>query len=192
MSVLQKNKKVAAGVGITAVAAAALALGAGTFAAFTDTEAGPGGTLAAGTLNLDVTSVPAGATTVFSASNIAPGYTSGPRSVTIANTGNIDGKLTGTLSVTGGPDLDDQIEVTGGCPGGLTIPAGTSLAELAGPAGAFLAAGVTLDGGQTVTCNFSFTFVSNTDNNAAQGESVVVTSNLVLTQAADEVQADNP
>ncbi|MBW0091055.1 hypothetical protein I4I73_17215 [Pseudonocardia sp. KRD-184] len=188
MSVLQKNKKVAAGVGVAAVAAAALALGAGTYASFSDTEAGPGGTLAAGTLTLDITSNPSGVTEIFSASGIAPGYTSGTRTITIKNSGNIDGKLTGTLSVTGGPDLDDQIGITGNC-GNLNVPPGATLASLSGPAGNFLSSGVALNGGQTVTCSFQFTFKELADetNNLAQGESVVVTSNLTLTQ--DETQA---
>ncbi|QJY46355.1 TasA family protein [Pseudonocardia broussonetiae] len=192
MSVLQKNKKLAAGIGVAAVAAAALALGAGTYASFSDTATGPGGTLAAGTLNLSVTSNPAGVTEIFYASNIAPGYKSGVRSITIANTGNIDGVLTGTLSVTGGPDLDDQISVTGGCPGGLTVPPGSTVASLAGPAGQFLGNGVALNGGDTATCTFEFEFknLPGTANNAAQGESVVVTSNLTLTQANGETQAD--
>ena len=191
MSVLQKNKKLAAGIGVAAVAAAALALGAGTYASFSDTEAGPGGTLSSGTLNLSVTSSPAGATQIFSASNIAPGYTSGSRSITIANTGNIDGTLTGSLSVDGGPDLRNQIQVTGGCPGVPAVAAGTTVADLIAPANGFLGAGVPLNGGQTVTCNFTFTFVDdNAINNAAQGETIVVTSNLLLTQANGETQAD--
>lgn len=191
MSVLQKNKKVAAGIGVAAVAAAALALGAGTYASFSDTATGPGGTLAAGTLGLSVTSNPSDVTEIFSASNIAPGYTSGTRTLTIANTGNIDGKLTGTLNVTGGTNLRNQIFVTGACPGGLTIPANTTVAALVAPATGFLGTGVNLAGGATGTCTFEFTFRDlGAANNAAQGETIVVSSNLTLTQATGETQAD--
>ncbi len=93
MSVLQKNKKVAAGIGITAVAAAALALGAGTFAAFSDTETGPSGTLAAATLDLTVGK--SESTTAFDATNIAPGYQSPTSVLTFRN----EGTIPGTLSV---------------------------------------------------------------------------------------------
>jgi spore coat-associated protein N len=99
MSILQKNKKTAAGIGIAAVAAAALALSAGTYAAFFDEEAGPTGTLAAGTLDLVVGGT--ATTTLFEAGNIQPGYTAPSRTFTIQNKGNLDGKLDAIVTVNG-------------------------------------------------------------------------------------------
>ena len=49
------------------------AIGTGTYAAFLDTEKGPGGTTASGTLDLTIGST--GTAQLFSATNIAPGYT---------------------------------------------------------------------------------------------------------------------
>lgn len=91
MSVLQKNKKVAAGIGVAAAAAAVLALGAGTYAAFSDTENVPETTLAAGTLDLTVGG-PSVTTSGADLRDLAPG-----ESITVAytvdNAGTIDGNL---------------------------------------------------------------------------------------------------
>ncbi|GAA3246434.1 hypothetical protein GCM10017691_54520 [Pseudonocardia petroleophila] len=98
MSVLQKNKKLAAGVGVAAVAAAAIALGAGTYAAFSDTETAPDATFTAGTLNLTVGSPTAAPPVVWE--NLAPGSR---QTVTIEvdNTGTVDGFLKAGYSATG-------------------------------------------------------------------------------------------
>ncbi|MBW0117377.1 TasA family protein [Pseudonocardia abyssalis] len=178
MSILQRNKKLAAGIGVAAVAAAAVALGAGTYAAFTDTETGPGGTLAAGTLNLDIASTPTATTQLFSASNIAPGYDSGPLVFTLTNTGSIDGTLRGDATVeenTGG-DLDRELRVSGNCPGTASNFADQPVSIL------LTGFNADLDAGQTVTCTFRFTFPDGPNNNDAQGDTVTIASTFVLTQ----------
>ncbi|QJY46354.1 TasA family protein [Pseudonocardia broussonetiae] len=183
MSILQKNKKLAAGIGVAAVAAAAVALGAGTYAAFTDTAEGPGGTLAAGTLSLDVTTNPSGTTTLFSASNIAPGYTSGPRTFIVENTGSIDGVLSGTFTVTGGQQLAEQIQVTGSCDRGIGAFPALPLSQLPAASAGF--SGIDVGDQESLTCTFNFEF-RNLDaavNNTAQGQSVVVGSSFTLNQA---------
>lgn len=178
MSILQKNKKLAAGIGVAAVAAAAVALGAGTYAAFTDTEAGPGGTLAAGTLNLDVSSNPAGTLQLFSASNIAPGYDSGPLVFTLTNTGSINGTVTGNgvVSENAGGNLDEQLLVSGSCPG--------TPSQFTDRTVDILTTGFNaqIDAGQSVVCTFRFTFPDRPDNNDAQGDSVTITSSFSMTQ----------
>ncbi|GAA3246429.1 hypothetical protein GCM10017691_54510 [Pseudonocardia petroleophila] len=98
MSILQKNKKVAAGIGVAAVAAAAIALGAGTYAAFSDTEQAPNATFAAGTLNLTV-GAPTPATPVV-ISNLKPGDLQN-FSIEVDNTGTVDGNLTASYTVSG-------------------------------------------------------------------------------------------
>ncbi|MBW0117376.1 TasA family protein [Pseudonocardia abyssalis] len=179
MSILQKNKKLAAGIGVAAVAAAAIALGAGTYAAFTDTEAGPGGTLAAGTLNLDVTTNGSSTIELFSADNIAPGYVSPARTFTIKNSGTINGVLNGSSTVTEntGGDLDSQLFVSGSCTGTPTfnnVPV-TALATTF--------SNVPLNAGASANCSLVFSFPDALNNNLAQGDKVVITSTLNLTQA---------
>jgi predicted ribosomally synthesized peptide with SipW-like signal peptide len=98
VSVLQKNKKLAAGIGVAAAAAAVLAVGAGTYASFSDTETGPSTTFAAGTLDLTV-GTPAAVPPVV-LSNLAPG-SSQTISVPIANVGSVDGTLSASYTVEG-------------------------------------------------------------------------------------------
>jgi predicted ribosomally synthesized peptide with SipW-like signal peptide len=111
MTVLQKNKKLAAGIGVAAAAAAVLAVGAGTYASFTDTEDAPSTTFAAGTLDLTV-GTPVAATPVV-LTNLAPGSEQAI-SVPIDNVGSVDGTLTATYTVTGSdntcaePETDDE------------------------------------------------------------------------------------
>lgn len=180
MTILQKNKKVAAGIGVAAAAAAVLAVGAGTYAAFTDTEAGPGGTLAAGTLSLDVASSPAATTEVFSAGDIAPGYTSGPRTVTVRNSGTVDGTLSATATVGEnlGGDLDSQLRVSGNCTDSAVGFADQPVSILATGF-----SGVSLPAGESTTCTFTFAFPHRADNNDAQGDTVSINSTFTLTQA---------
>ncbi|MCE0762670.1 CalY family protein [Pseudonocardia kujensis] len=89
----KKNTKKKAGiiVGLVALVVAATAIGAGTYAAFTDTETGPGGTQTAGTLDLQVGGDDT-ATALFSASNVAPGFGQN-YTFTLDNTGSIAGTL---------------------------------------------------------------------------------------------------
>jgi spore coat-associated protein N len=98
MSILQRNKKKATAIGIAAAAIAAIAIGGGTYAAFSDTETGPTGTLAAGTINLTV----GGSITPASLdlSKLKPGD-SFDATITVKNDGNLTGTLFGDYSLTG-------------------------------------------------------------------------------------------
>lgn len=178
-----KNKKLAAGIGVAALAVAALALGTGTYAAFQDTATGPAGTLAAGTLKLNVTTDPSGAVPLFKAEKIAPGYKSPkPMNVTVANSGTIDGVLTADLVATPntGGGLQKYLTVEGSC----TSPAGTQTFG-ATPVTAIpqVIKNIPLKGGEKVSCNFTFAFPDNgQDQNDAQGDKVDFSSKFTLTQ----------
>ncbi len=99
MTVLQKNKKLAAGIGVAAAAAAVLAVGAGTYASFVDTENVPQTTLAAGTLDLTV-----GGPSVVSSPATLNGLKPGQRvevQYTVDNTGSVDGTLSLNFTTSG-------------------------------------------------------------------------------------------
>src|SRR3954468_13516516 len=83
MTILQ-NTRFRIAVGIAAVVLAAAAIGAGTYAAFSDTENGPDGSIASGTLDLLGGAAP-GTVNLFSASNIKPGF-SQDVTFTVSNT----------------------------------------------------------------------------------------------------------
>ncbi len=120
MTVLQKNKKLAAGIGVAAAAAAVLAVGAGTYASFTDTEALPNTTFAAGSLNLEI----GGTITAepFKYADLKPGDVRN-ETLTIDNTGTIDGKLTFTFSVSGaeGSCVEPETDVEKPCDNGSEL-----------------------------------------------------------------------
>lgn len=123
MSILQKNKKLAAGIGVAAIAAAALALGAGTYAAYTDSE-NTEATFAAGTLNLTVGTPVASDPVVWT--NLAPGDVQ-EVTVSVDNIGTVDGVLKGSYITSGTeesctePETDDE----------TTCDAGSELLEQA-------------------------------------------------------------
>ena len=195
----KKNRKKKGGliVGLVALVVAAAAIGAGTYAAFSDTETGPGGTIGAGTLDLEV-GAPATNSTLFSASDIAPGYVSPtPVSITVRNSGNIAGTLSHSLSVKGGDgtcpepesqvsdgcktagDLQDYlyVEVTGS-PSGATVPK-TKLADFV--SGQKLPAGGTLGGGKEGTYTLVFSLPAEIGN-IVQGDTVTLNSTFNLDQ----------
>nr|WP_239028948.1 TasA family protein [Pseudonocardia acidicola] len=189
---MQKNKKVAAGIGVAALAAAALALGTGTYAAFQDTEAGPGGTLATGTLDL-VVGGGASQAELFSATNIAPGYKSPTKTLTIKNDGTIDGVLSGTIKTEGSDNgCTDPEQKAGGCtktegdlpeallvtisgtgvPGTVTVQAN----QLQG-----VLRNVPLGAGKDLKYDFVFE-LPQTTGNKVQSDSVTITSSVTLDQ----------
>ncbi len=98
MTILQ-NTKVRRAAGIAAVVLVVAEIGVGTYAAFSDTEQGPGGTITSGTLDLVVGAAP-GTVELFIATSIAPGFT---RDVTfqVTNAGSVPGTLSSTLQLTG-------------------------------------------------------------------------------------------
>lgn len=187
MSILQRNKKAAVGIGVAALAVAAIALGTGTYAAFTSTQGGPGGTLAAGTLTLDVSSNPTGTATLFDAANIYPGQVLPTTSVTLKNSGTIDGTLTsvGKVDFNLGGVLQNYLTVSSSC---RYLDGGTStqIFSVKDAPVTTLAPGNTpgipLKAGQTAKCTFTFALPYSTPNEA-QGGKVVISSSFTLTQA---------
>lgn len=201
MSVLQ-NKRVRTGIGIAAVVLAAAALGAGTYAAFLDTETGPGGSVTAGTLDLTVGST--GTTELFKASNIAPGY-SQSTVLTLRNTGSLPGTLTSALRVVGAdvtctePESEAENRPAGSCnPAGdlqnqMTVSVlrgpGVTTATTPVPVAQFTtaglpAAGVVAAGGSTeYELLFALPNLAGTVNNIVQGDSLTLGSDFTLTQS---------
>jgi spore coat-associated protein N len=179
------------------------AIGTGTYAAFLDTEKGPGGTTASGTLDLTVGGT--GTTRLFSATNIAPGYTQDV-GLTLKNAGSLPGTLTSTLEVSGADvtctepeaeaegvaagacsktgDLQNQMTVivTKGTGSTATTTAAVSVAQLV--TNGLPAAGV-VSPGSTVeyTLHFVFPDLAGTDNNKAQGDSLTLNSDFLLNQS---------
>jgi len=91
---MEINRKVLASVFI--ISMLAFSLGYGTMSLFSDTETSSGNTFTAGTLNLKVGDNDP-TTWNFAISNLKPGD-SGSESVTVTNTGTLDGKLSITFS----------------------------------------------------------------------------------------------
>jgi spore coat-associated protein N len=195
MALLQ-NRKVRLGIGVGAVVLAAVAIGAGTYAAFVDTQKGPSGSIAAGTLALTVGG--SAQTNLFTGSDIKPGYTS-TVSLDLTNAGNLPGTLAQTWTVTGGDgvcttpeyiaegksgppcnaagDLQDQMTVLMAGPG-ITSTTPVTIAQFA----ANPPAAATLAGGAKNTYTFTFALPDRSDNNKVQGDTISVTSNFTLTQ----------
>lgn len=200
MTALQ-NKKVRLGIGIAAVALAAAAIGAGTYAAFSDTETGPGGTLKAGTLDLTVGG--SGGVTLFTGENIAPGYTS-TSTIALTNTGSIPGTLASTLQLTGTdvtctePEAEAEGKAQGACAPGGDLQNQLTISILSGPGVAAATPPVTLakfaetgfgqiplGAGATgeYVLKFELPNLSGTENNKVQGDRVTLSSNYTLTQS---------
>lgn len=78
--------------GLAAIGAAGAAAGAGTMAAFSDTEQSANNTVSAGTLNLTAGGNDGTGTTTVTMSGVAPGD-SNTGSSTLANTGSVDGSV---------------------------------------------------------------------------------------------------
>ncbi|WP_219414364.1 TasA family protein [Pseudonocardia nigra] len=186
MSVLQNNKKAAAGIGVAAVAAAVVALGAGTYAAFTDTE-DTQATFAAGSLDLEVGGFGDAGTLQFA--DLAPGW-SEEHVVSIDNVGTIDGVLKFTVDVTGSDntctepeETDGRCSTNGDLAEAITVSvpgAGTyTLAQLddEGLGGIPLAAE---GGAQSYTLTFA---IPDTVGNEIQSDSAVVAIEAILEQA---------
>ncbi len=124
MTILQ-NTRFRIAVGIAAVVLAAAAIGAGTYAAFSDTESGPDGTLASGTLDLVVGATP-GTLNLFSATNMKPG-TSQNATFQVSNTGSLPGTLTSVLTAVGADVTCTEPEyVAEAVAAGACAPAATS------------------------------------------------------------------
>ncbi|GAA1868559.1 hypothetical protein GCM10009836_56320 [Pseudonocardia ailaonensis] len=132
----KKDKRRRAGliVGVVAAVIAAAAIGAGTYAAFTDTESGPGGTQTAGTLDLEIGGT--GFQTLFTGTNIAPGYTK-DFTFTVKNSGSIAGNLTNSLTLAGADGTCTEPERTaegGACKAGGDLQDQMTVVVVSSPA----------------------------------------------------------
>jgi spore coat-associated protein N len=199
MTILQ-NTRFRIAIGIAAIVLAAAAIGAGTYAAFSDTETGPDGTLASGTLDLVVGAAP-GTVNLFSASNIKPGF-SQDVTFTVSNTGTLPGTLTSRLTAVGAdvtctePEYVAEGVAAGACAAGGNLQEQMTVAVVAGPNGAvaaapmsqFLTTGLPLPGTlgagatTTYTLRFALPDLPGTTNNKAQGDSLNLTSTFDLVQ----------
>jgi spore coat-associated protein N len=198
-----QNRKVRIGLGVAAVVLALAAIGTGTYAAFLDTEKGPGGSTASGTLDLTVGST--GTTQLFSATNIAPGY-SQDVTISLKNAGSLPGSLTSKLTVSGAdvsctePEAEAEGVAAGACSktgdlqnqmtvvvtktvgSAVTSTGSMTVAQLATtglPGAGVMNPGASVD----YTLKFVFPDVAGTENNKAQGDSLTLSSDFLLTQS---------
>ena len=200
MSVLQ-SKKFRIGVGVAAVVLAVAAIGAGTYAAFVDTEEGPGGDITAGTLDLTVGET--GTAELFAAQNIQPGFQESA-SISLRNGGSLPGTLTSTIQVTGAevtctePEAEAEGVAPGACAPGGNLQEQMTVSVISGPgvgsptapvtvtqfAATGLPAAGTVDPGETVDYELRFALpdLPGVENNRVQGDRITVSSNFVLTQ----------
>lgn len=199
MAILQ-NKRTRFGIGIAAVVIAAGAVGLGSYAAFSDTEAGPGGTVTAGTLDLVAGGGP-GTVTLFAAQNIQPGFRQRATFV-LTNNGSLPGTLTSNLTVTGRdvtctePEAEAEGVAAGACAPGGDLQNQMTVSVVSGPGsptapitvGQFATTGLPLTGtvapGASVTYELQFDLPNLADatNNRVQGDSITLSSSFVLTQ----------
>ncbi|RZT86362.1 putative ribosomally synthesized peptide with SipW-like signal peptide [Pseudonocardia sediminis] len=187
------------GIGVAALAVAALAIGLGTYAAFTDNEQGPGASIASGTLDLEVGS--SGATTLLNESNIAPGFTK-DTSISLRNAGSLPGTLSNKVTVSGSnvtctePEAEAEGVGISACAGNLQeqmtvsvlsgpgITAPTTPVKLAGLTSLPGGGNIKEDGGTAVyQLRFALpTSGSNVTDNKVQGDAVTVSSSFTLDQ----------
>ena len=198
-----QNRNVRIGLGVAVVVLTLAAIGTGTYAAFLDTEKGPGGSTASGTLDLTVGST--GTTQLFSATNIAPGYTQDV-TLSLKNAGNLPGTLTSKLTVSGAdvsctePEAEAEGVAAGGCSktGDLQNQMTVTVTKGTGSTATTTAA-VTVSQLVTTalllfffndtatteiyTLHFVFPDLAGTENNKAQGDSITLSSDFLLTQS---------
>ncbi|MGD9986478.1 TasA family protein [Pseudonocardia sp.] len=187
-----RNKKVAAGIGVAAIACAAIAIGSGTYAAFSDTKAGPGGTLAAGTLSLSVGG--SVQTPTVDLSKIKPGDTV-HATVTVQNTGSINGNLTATYSLTGSENGCTAAETNplnnlpactsgsnGDLVGALELKVNGASVPNPGAGNGSVNVGPLNPSGTATTYDVEITLPQSTDSRV-QSDTASLTSTLTLTQA---------
>ena len=181
MDTTRRTSTIAVETGIAAIAA--LALTAGTYAAFTDSAVGPGGTSGSGTLNLDLTTNPRNTATVLDEPGIYPEKVLKARTVTVHNSGSLNGVLAiGSVLDTHGGQLQDQLTATVTCTSDNPEHAPYSRVD-APLATAFPTTAVPLDADERVICTFRFALPDRPDNNVVQGDSLTIRSTFTLSQA---------
>lgn len=192
------KKRTTVGVVIAAVGAAAIALGAGTFAAFSDTKAGPITNATAGTV---VLTEGLSNSEALAMANLVPGdTTAGSKTLSYTNGGSAPATLTLALAVA---DIEngcngDELSVDSDC---TTTTSGGDLSRLlkvtvtkkvnggdsqsvypTGPvSGLPLSDGTSVDPGEKVEYTFKYSFPdSGPSDNAAQGDKTTVTTTATL------------
>jgi predicted ribosomally synthesized peptide with SipW-like signal peptide len=172
--------------GILTVGGASAAAGAGTMAAFSDSESSSNNTVQAGTLNLTLDGTDQ-TVTFLDASDIVPGD-SGSGDVDLANTGSIDSTLEieiadiRSLDKNGnsGGDLDDYLEVQPVLAGEDAFSSPTLVDSLS--TGQVLFSGKTLSSGATKTFRLDWSLPDTGGINKAKGNSVELDLTFRLTQ----------
>lgn len=178
------------------VGAAAAAAGAGTFAAFSDTENSNGNSVTAGTLDLTVDSGQ-GPVEVLSLSDVVPGD-SDSGTVTLANNGNVNGTLSVAIDqITSNENGTNDPETEAGDSGSsdgvelesaVTVTISLASTQLISDTinnlsdGQSLASGETLNAGNSKDLRLDYTVNSGAGNNI-QSDSVSMDLDFTLTQA---------
>jgi predicted ribosomally synthesized peptide with SipW-like signal peptide len=181
--------------GMATLGVAAAAAGAGTYAAFSDTEQSNNNQVSAGTLDLTVDGGDS-SVTVLNVADAVPGETGSGTAITLANEGNVDGTLDVTLATvssaengTNDPESNSTAEGTGvELESALTVTVtldGTTLvsdtvANLSN--GQSIATGQALNGGGSTDFNISYE-VDAAAGNEIQSDSVSLDFTFDLTQA---------
>ncbi|WFG45891.1 TasA family protein [Pseudonocardia alni] len=186
------------GIGVAAVAVAVLAIGLGTYAAFTDTEDGPGGQVSSGTLDLTVGSN--ADKVLFNQANIAPGFST-TVTVDVRNAGSVPGTVTGSLTATGSdvtctePEAEAEKVAANACAAGGNLQDEMTVQVVSGPGVGTAGAAVPLrtfvqsplpsgplGAGATGTYTLTFALPSSADNKV-QGDRITVGSTFTLNQS---------
>lgn len=186
------------GIGVVAVAVAVLAIGLGTYAAFTDTEDGPGGQVSSGTLDLTVGSN--ADKVLFNQANIAPGFST-TVTVDVRNAGSVPGTVTGSLTATGSdvtctePEAEAEKVAANACAAGGNLQDEMTVQVVSGPGVGTAGAAVPLrtfvqsplpsgplGAGATGTYTLTFALPSSADNKV-QGDQITVGSTFTLNQS---------
>lgn len=170
--------------GIATLGIAAAAAGAGTYAAFSDTESSNNNQITAGTLDL---TVDGGDTpvTVLSVSNAVPGDTGSGSAITLANAGNVDGTLdVSVASVTSNENgtNDPESASTAESSGTVELESAVTVDVSLGGSSVFSDTVSNISNGQTLVSGQALNASSSTDFNV----SYTVDSN-----AGNEIQSDS-
>lgn len=168
--------------GIATIGAAAAAAGAGTFAAFSDTESSTGNQVSAGTLDLTVDGSDQDVT-VLTASNVVPNGSGSGTAITLENAGSVDGLLDINVSNiasnengTDGPEASASAEGTG-----VELEDELTITVTLDGSSVFSDTVANLTNGQTIVSDQTLNASSSTDFNL----------NYSVTDAGNEIQSDS-
>ncbi|MFB6135686.1 MAG: TasA family protein [Halobacteriaceae archaeon] len=171
--------------GLTTIGVASAATGAGTMAYFSDTETSSDNTVAAGTLDLEISG--SGTTAPVDVTNAAPGD-SGSKVWELNNAGSIDGSsLTATVTdVTNSGDLGQYIDIEVGTDGDTDLGDGDETllvdGDLTSKDGSSGTDSNGLGTSETKYLYVKWEFPDNGDQNDAQGDQVTFNIEATLEQ----------